>query len=815
MAHVALAAGVLVFGAGRTGSVFGITRNDPAGEWTLRAWDPLSGQRAERRFRVEGEKSKLRRVAIVIPPSSRSRTIDIAAAEFAKYYGRIVGEKPVSIGTAAVPGTVSVRIGVPDADMSFDGEHDSYRIRSGDGGVTLAGGNPRSTLYAVYDFLERRGGCRWFWDGDVVPVSGEIDFGGLDVYEVSRFDYRAIQYFAHRGLVRFEPEGWGLDDWKREIDWCAKSRLNFFMMQIGMDDIFQKAFPDVVPYPDPSKTAWCDSKSGFDKRSPFWPLEFRGRLRKAILDYARDRGLMHPAKFGTQTHWFSRTPKDFLDKMQPEFLAQSTGGMAERSGLVWDVRKKKWQDAYWRLTEAEIESYGYDGLLFTPGFDERMCSTNRAENLAIKKRFNRLFIDEAYRRHPDAKVLIEGWDLYVGWWPWEIREFLSELDPKRTVIWDYSADATRLSRNLPLDEQKQVNDITNWGIRGRFPYVFGIMLAYDHATDIRANYALIRERFKKVVDDPMCKGISLWPETSHSDILALRYLAENFWRPSSRSTEDMLADFCKDRYGSSSEPMRKIWTDVLPMSRLADWRRILPIELAEICEHWNSDIDDVKSIARVFYGDFTNGVPRELCAAPEVFSALAQLPWEGDFIRRDSMDLARTAADRFIVRAGRELVRLYRARKGGDAAATQTLKRKAASYVAMGELFAQLLALHPDYSLAESLDRMDAVEKIRNPEFEKVFYENTGGTWYCRSHQYELARGAYVGLMEFVASTLVLRAETGDFSMLPSRPDVNPYVMMGQEDHPIRSRRPSLARTPDNWKRVLSGLARQSADFLR
>ena len=128
---------------------------------------------------------------------------------------------------------------------------------------------------------------------------------------------------------------------------------------------------------------------------------------------------------------------------------------------------------------------------------------------------------------------------------------------------------------------------------------------------------------------------------------------------------------------------------------------------------------------------------------------------------------------------------------------------------------AQLLALHPDYSLAESLDRMDAVEKICNPEFEKIFYENTGGTWYCRSHQYELARGAYVGLMEFVASTLVQRAETGDFSMLPSRPDVNPYVMMGQEDHPIRSRRPSLARTPDNWKRVLSGLARNSAEFLR
>ena len=752
-------------------------------------------------------------VCVVVPAGPRAKAVDVAAAEFAKYHELATGRRP-GVGEKPLPGSVEVRIGIPMPGMDFDGARDSYRIRSFPGGVALAGGNPRSTLYAVYDFLERRGGCRWFWDGDVVPKRDAFDFSGLDVYEVSRFDYRAIQYFAHRGLVRFEAEGWGLDDWKREIDWCAKTRLNFFMMQIGMDDIFQKAFPGVVPYPDPAKTAWCDSSYGFDRRSPFWSLQFRGRLRKAVLDYARERGMMHPAKFGTQTHWFSRTPKEFLDGMKPDFLVQATRSYSEKSGLVWDVRKEKWREAYWRLTEAEIENYGCDDLLFTPGFDERMCSTNRAENLALKKKYNMMFIDEAYRRHPSAKVLIEGWDLHVGWLPDEIRSFFAELDPKRTVIWDYSGDATRLSGNLPIAAQKTPNDITRWGVGKGFPYVFGIMLAYDHATDVRANYPLIRSRFARAVADESCKGVAFWPETSHSDAFALRFVAENFWRPSAKTTAESLDDFCHDRYGEQAEAFRRIWADAIEIGRLADWRRILPVELNDVSCYWNEPDDMPQTVARANFGDFEKGVPPALRKAPDVLKALAAIDWMGDFVRRDAVDLARTVADRALVRGGRELVRLYRRRAAGDETATGELKRRAAIYLKMGHAFADLLALHSDFSLSESLERMDAVEKIANPEFEKVFFQNTGGSWYCRSHQYEFASHPYLVQMEQLVRLLVDRAEAGDFSPLPRKIGADPFAKMAEEAHPITSRRPTRARTAANWRTTCEELSALSSSLL-
>ena len=194
-------------------------------------------------------------------PSANAET-SVARAEYAKYCRAITGGEPP-------PATFAV-------DASLDAKYDEYRIVSEKGSVAFAGSNRRALIYAVYDFLARRGGCRWFWDADIVPKKSAIDVSGLDVREKSQHEYRGIRYFAHRGLTRFQAEHWGLDDWKREIDWCVKKRVNVVMLRIGQDDVFQRAFPDVCAYPDPAKPLPATGK-GFSNRSLFWPLQFRGR----------------------------------------------------------------------------------------------------------------------------------------------------------------------------------------------------------------------------------------------------------------------------------------------------------------------------------------------------------------------------------------------------------------------------------------------------------------------------------------------------------------------------------------------------------
>ena len=99
---------------------------------------------------------------------------------------------------------------------------------------------------------------------------------------------------------------WGPEEWRREIDWCLKKRLNVVMLRIGQDDLFARTFPS-VSFPD-SGMEGMSRRSGFNDRIPFWPLSFRGRMRSEIQEYGRGRGILFPEDFGTMTHWYSPTP---------------------------------------------------------------------------------------------------------------------------------------------------------------------------------------------------------------------------------------------------------------------------------------------------------------------------------------------------------------------------------------------------------------------------------------------------------------------------------------------------------------------------
>lgn len=253
---------------------------------------------------------------VVVPPGA-DKAVRFAADEFAKYHECITGSRPpVGIRAEGVGPFVQI-----SSDASgFGGVTDAYRMRSVADGLEIVGRNGRSAIYAVYDFYRTRCGCRWFWDGDVVPKADRVDLSGVDVAEQSDFEYRGCQYFAHRALKRFQAELWGFDDWRREIDWALKNRLNLVMLQTGIEDLFQQAFPDVVTYPDPDVTQPSDARAGYNLRTPLWSLRFRNLLRKAVLGYATDRGLMHPVVFGPRTHWYSRTPPEFLEKVRPRPL---------------------------------------------------------------------------------------------------------------------------------------------------------------------------------------------------------------------------------------------------------------------------------------------------------------------------------------------------------------------------------------------------------------------------------------------------------------------------------------------------------------
>ena len=174
---------------------------------------------------------------IVIAPDS-SPPQRYAAEELSKFVGQISGAK-LPISDAPVEGPM-VLVGPSDASAAVSPGID-YDALGADGLVmqtagdhlVLTGGQPRGTLYSVYEFLDTELGCRWFTSGGEFGGDGEfiegdeatavtripkqqtICVGPLDTTKIPALEYRAAPY----------RQAW-------EGDWAARNRLNSHMVHL-------------------------------------------------------------------------------------------------------------------------------------------------------------------------------------------------------------------------------------------------------------------------------------------------------------------------------------------------------------------------------------------------------------------------------------------------------------------------------------------------------------------------------------------------------------------------------------------------------
>ncbi len=707
---------------------------------------------------------------ILEPSGDFSPAYHHAATEFQKFYKAVTGSElkitatpadgtsMVVIGSDMVNGFVrsSIESGlIKPLDLGADS--DAYRILSVSKGdcqyLFLAGGCGRSTLYAVYDFFERQAGCRYFWDGDIIPKSKDIEMTGLDIREEPRFEYRGLRYFGHRSLTRFQAEHWGPKEWEQEIDWIVKKRMNIFMLRFGMDDVFQKAFPDIVPYPPTDDVLPGIISRSYCDRTTAWPLQYRGQLRKHILQYARERELIHPEDMGTMTHWYSPTPKEFLDKVKPELVGQTQRTSAYKHNPtfgVWDIRDDRNLDYYWRLTETHIKEYGSPQMFHTIGFAERSLYEERDKNLELKLYAYRRTITKLREKYPTAPLLIGGWDLYnPGWTREETEAMLKQMNPDNTLILDYTSD-------LPKGDFRQ------WVPRGRFPYIFGVLHAYEWENELRGNYGLLAERFPSAIEDPMCKGFVFWPEQSHSDILMLQYLTHNSWSPDMLTPEENITALCRDRYGEFAEVMEKAWKAALPFILLSGelppvWRRITSLAVIEP----NEDVYEryCRSLANT-------ETQRE--GAAQIWRILSAVPYgQGNaFVDRDVIDLARTVAGRLLTAEIYRYITAQRDWKDGKCSRSDVKKAGARAMKTFSYL-RDILSLHDDYSLIATWKQTESVYSPLNPVFENTLKGNAENS-YCRTYIRELFDYYFLPEFERYMSYVNKRLsgkETGERSM--------------------------------------------------
>jgi len=168
---------------------------------------------AEPRVLVDEGKSGYR---IVItedaPPSTR-----YAAEELQRFVRACTGaELPIvddttKAGDREILLGASARLAALDSEVGVDalGE-EGYVLRTIGPRLVITGGEPRGTLYGVYQFLEDQLGCRWFTPSiRRLPKTKRWAVPDLDLRVVPPLEYREVMLF---------------DAW--DADWMARNRVN-------------------------------------------------------------------------------------------------------------------------------------------------------------------------------------------------------------------------------------------------------------------------------------------------------------------------------------------------------------------------------------------------------------------------------------------------------------------------------------------------------------------------------------------------------------------------------------------------------------
>ena len=683
----------------------------------------------------------------ILAPNAGGPAYQKAAEVFCQLYAAVTGtELPIKYAPSDTEDMVVIGIDdvQPAAFAQLDG---GFPVRSGtddyciiskaDGDrnlLFLGGGRGRSTLYAVYDFFERRAGCHYFWDGDVIPHKDTIDIRDLNVVECPRFQYRAIRYFAHRGLTRFQAEHWDWEAWKQEIDWVVKARLNTFMLRIGMDDIFQKAFPDVVPYP-PEDEKLPGAGTGYNNRTTAWPLQYRGELRKKVLQYAFDCDLMHPEDFGTMTHWYSRTPVEFLEAEKPTLMSQLSNTYSEQTGQVWNIFDDKNVENYMKLTETSVKEYGRPDLFHTIGLAERKFSDDPKKNLELKKFAYKRFLTHIHESYPNAKVLIAAWDFYFRLTPDEVKEIVKMFDPENTLILDYTVDLKFEKSNMD-----------KWGIMGNFPWIFGLFHGYMPQSNVHGDYDFIGKKIAQADADPCCKGMDFWPELSHSDTLMLTYFAENAWKPSGRSVSEVARDMCHNRYGENAEALWDVWEEFIPLLNLADidytsccFNLLRSGILKRLADTANPDHEKaMKHWTEVV--TYQKTFDKNIVTLLRKIRALPGAVLKDRFVLRDCVDIVRSTIVQKLHIDYMDACVQFAGWQKGEVDGDTVLAR----WDACGKLldaFGDVLDAHEDYSMYATLCDQGKNRKV-NPYFEDALKDNILND-YCRTAAFELVKFVY------------------------------------------------------------------------
>ena len=466
--------------------------------------------------------------ATIIKADSTTWLADHAAAELGGYVRQMTGANVRIVSDAPRPiknGPVFVlSLGESAKKLkTLPGAGDPERLRDGfvirsegKDRLLIAAAEPIGLLYGVYTYLEKVCGVGFFWDGERVPKRTDLPTSGIDRAELPRFRIRQNLQACAFG---YTTQYWGLEEWKREIDWTARKRFNTVMLPWG--DLTKQVF----------------RKLGVNLGDLTPEEAYRIDLARQIAVYARQRGIRcilpgfaggvpkefakaHPKARYVNVKWLEAAAQPHLYPADPWFA---------RVGEL--------------VVRTYTDVYGTDHIYNIDPYPETQPGASPEEKAAIKIDFAKGVVRYLRAADPKAVWYASGWAfLDQGFWPKaSVSKHLAEIPDEMYYVCDIQAEANPIYQRLDYLDGKR------WG--------FSVLHSFGGDDHLHGNMADLVRRVQAVVSDPRaggCVAFYINPEIIHYNVPYFELAAELGWNPDGVAVDAFCKAYARRRYGPAS-----------------------------------------------------------------------------------------------------------------------------------------------------------------------------------------------------------------------------------------------------------------------
>jgi len=573
--------------------------------------------------------------------------------------------------------------------LNFDGVRNDGFVLKGIAGeiptLVIGGIVPKGTLNGTYDYLQRFCRCGFFQDGDYVPRSGAFPVADVDLVSNPRFSCRMYSTFGD-GLVvlpKYTHRYWDAAEYKRNIDWWAKRKLNGhdLMAYCGtVGGFFEKTAQEVFDLQPASAEIAIGQ---YYPEAWDWSPEHREDIAKGAIEYGRSVGVK-------ANYWIrlGDVPDRFA-KRHPEHRYSVNGEVDASDPAAAELTEK--------FVGRIIEKFGTDHH-YSVGLPQGYGSArNRtaAETIRVLTEID-----------PDVELIrIDGWDM-ARWPSGQTRGFLDTL-PKDLVN---IADNSENMRGQPPFYQK-VNYFEG------HQWAFALIHDWSGNEWLHGDLSEVLHSVRSIANDPRadnCVGFRMMPHSVAVNTLFWQFISELSWNPDDVTVEEFLRDYATRRYGEgSAERMYNVLQlEAAAMGLFGSDAPIVYYRQGQLptTTRTSMEIQDQELAAGLF------GQALEI--------ALEEAPHQigNKLYENDVVDLARMALGCSV---DVKLADFVRAAGAGDAVLAEGLASDAMRAL---EQIRDIFSTREDYSLVKQIDRIMSVAGTNpnTPRYIRWRYLETG-----------------------------------------------------------------------------------------